>query len=428
MKHWKFLPVCGLIVSFISVVFAVLPPSGQAKNRDGVVVKLEPHKIVLRNGTTFALNLPPGFEIAVAAQGLKRVRFMTFSPDGRIFATDMYDLSDNSRGSIYIFDGFDARTGKIARVIPYLRNLRNPNNVAFYTDTAGHAWLYVALTDRLERFPYRAGDLAPSGPPETLAKYPDYGLSYKYGGWHLTRTVAFSAENGPAKMYVSVGSSCNVCEEKEEIRATVSEMDPDGKNAKIIARGLRNAVGLEFTGGKLYATNMGADHLGDDAPNDTMFVLDSAGGASPAEPKNYGWPYCFFKDGQAVADPLFAKSPKNIDCVQVPRPFAVFAAHGSPLGLAYFDSTAQDPALRNQFLVALHGASKRSLQRGYRVVRVSAKSPPQDFITGFLRHGVIYGRPCGILRIGTDSFLLSDDHSGVIYFVHHTANEGQAGR
>ena len=400
--------------------------AGHAQN--GASLKLTPHAISLRNGRKFSLNLPQGFEISVAVQGLKRVRFMTLSPDGRIFATDMYDLSDNSRGTIYIFDGFDARTGKITRVIPYLQNLRNPNNVAFYTDSAGQTWLYVALTDRLERFAYRAGETAPSGPPQTLATYPDYGLSYKYGGWHLTRTVAFSAENGPAKMYVSVGSSCNVCEEKEEIRATVSEMDPDGKNARIIARGLRNAVGLEFTGGKLYATNMGADHLGDDAPNDTMFVLDSASSAEPAEPKNYGWPYCYFKDGKAAADPLFAKSPKRIDCAQVPQVFATFAAHGSPLGLEYFDASAQDPELRDYFLVALHGASKKSLQRGYRVVRVSAKSAPEDFITGFLRHGVVYGRPCGILRTGTDSFLLSDDHSGVIYFVHRAGNEDSGGR
>lgn len=402
------------IVAALLALLCSLPARGQ----DRSPLKLTSHAISLRNGKKFSLNLPQGYEIRVAAQGLKRVRFMTLSPDGRIFATDMYDLSDNSRGTIYIFNGFDGRTGKIARVVPYLKNLRNPNNVAFYTDSAGQTWLYVALTDRLERFPYRAGDLAPSGPPETLATYPDYGLSYKYGGWHLTRTVAFSAEKGPTKMYVSVGSSCNVCEEKEEIRATVSEIDPDGKNARIIARGLRNAVGLEFTGGKLYATNMGADHLGDDAPNDTMFILDSANGAALAETKNYGWPYCYFKDGQAVTDPLLAHSTKNINCARVPQPFAVFAAHGSPLGLAYFDATAQDPALRGYFLVALHGASKRSLQRGYRVVRVSAQSPPQDFITGFLRHGVIYGRPCGILRTGADSFMLSDDHSGVIYFVH----------
>ncbi|MGH9758579.1 MAG: PQQ-dependent sugar dehydrogenase, partial [Candidatus Acidiferrales bacterium] len=234
--------------TFVATFLALVCLSG-THAQDHAPLKLTPHAITLQNGKKFSLNLPQGFEISVAAQGLKRVRFMALSPDGRIFATDMYDLSDNSRGMIYIFDGFDGQTGKIARVIPYLRNLRNPNNVAFYTDPAGQTWLYVALTDRLERFPYRAGDISPSGPPETLATYPDYGLSYKYGGWHLTRTVAFSAEKGAAKMYVSVGSSCNVCEEKEEIRATVSEMDPDGKNARIIARGLRNAVGLEFTGG-----------------------------------------------------------------------------------------------------------------------------------------------------------------------------------
>src|SRR5450432_4178777 len=200
--------------------------------------KLLPHAIHLASGKAFSLNLQAGFGINVAAEGLHRVRFLARAPDGRIFTTDMHDRSDNSEGVVYILDGFNAATGKFAHAIPYLQHLRNPNDVAFYTDASGQSWLYLPLTDTLERFRYKAGDIAPTGPPEVLATYPDYGLNYKYGGWHLTRTVAFGQGEGRDTMYVSVGSSCNNCEEKEEIRATLSAMDPDGKNARIVARGL----------------------------------------------------------------------------------------------------------------------------------------------------------------------------------------------
>ncbi len=60
--------------------------------------RLAPHHISLANGRSFDLNLPEGYEISIAAQGLRRVRFMTRSPDNRIFVTDMLNLSDNQRG------------------------------------------------------------------------------------------------------------------------------------------------------------------------------------------------------------------------------------------------------------------------------------------------------------------------------------------
>ena len=126
-------------------------------------------------------------------------------------------------------------------MIPYLTGLRNPNSLAFLPIGAGASWLYLALTDRLLRYRYRAGDNAPAEKPEVLATFPDYGLSYKYGGWHLTRTIVIG---GNGKVYVSVGSSCNACEEKEEVRASVLEMDPDGRHPRYFARGLRNAVGM----------------------------------------------------------------------------------------------------------------------------------------------------------------------------------------
>jgi len=401
--------------------------------------QLVPHPIHLVNGKDLTLNLPADFTINVAAQGMKRVRFMAWSPDNRIFATDMHDLGDNSLGRVYILEGWNEKTGKFARVTTYLDHLRNPNNIAFYTEPAqdgkqAQSWLYLPLTDRLVRYKYRVGDEAPTGPPEVLAHYPDYGLNYKYGGWHLTRTVAFATLHGKTHLYVTVGSSCNVCNEKEDIRATLTVMDPDGTHQEIVARGLRNAVAMKYVpsidGGALFATNMGADHLGDRIPEDTFFELDS--NARPVAPdSNYGWPTCYFINGVPQPDHLVSDPkptdyivpkppagppPPQFDCSRVPPAYTTFAAHSSPLGLEYFDSG--NPSLSNSFLVALHGASHVEIGTGYRVVRFDAANrKPQDFITGFLVNGKVMGRPCGILRIGVDAFLLTDDLDGVIYYL-----------
>jgi glucose/arabinose dehydrogenase len=399
-----------------------------------------PHPIQLANGKTLVLNLPANFTIDIAAQGLKRVRFMAKSPDNRIFATDMHDLGDNSLGKIYILDGWNGKARAFAKITLYLGHLRNPNNLAFYTEPAqngkpGQSWLYLPLTDRLLRYKYNPGDNAPSGPPEVLARYPDYGLNYKYGGWHLTRTVAFATLHGKMRLYVTVGSSCNACQEKEDVRATLTVMDPDGTHQEIVARGLRNAVGMEYIssidGGALFATNMGADHLGNHEPEDTFFELDSDARPAPSG-SNYGWPTCYFDHGQPQTDHLIATPkptdrifpappagppPPQFDCTKIPAVYTTFAAHSSPLGLEYFD--ASNTALADTFLVALHGASHSEIGTGYRVVRFNAANrQPQDFITGFLDHGKVKGRPCGILRTGPDAFLFTDDLDGAIYYVH----------
>lgn len=365
--------------------------------------RLTPRHITLANGKSFDLNLPEGFEIAVAAQGLKRVRFMARSPDNRIFVTDMYNLTDNRRGVVYILDQFDPATRQFKKITKYLSDLRNPNSVAFYTDPSGTDWFYLALTDRLVRYHYEAGKDSPSGEPQILATFPDYGLGYKYGGWHLTRTVLIG---GNGKLYVSVGSSCNACEEKEEVRASIIEMDPDGQNQIHFARGLRNAVGLRWINGRVYATNMGSDHLGVDRPADTFYSLQTAAA-------NYGWPYCFQAGPRIFPDPKFNPRGAKFDCRKVPKALMAFPAHSSPLGFEYFD---------NSFLVALHGSTNRRLGRGYRVVRVLESRPGtmEDFITGFIEPGKvakINGRPADVFAFD-NGFLLTDDHGGVIYYVY----------
>ncbi|MBV8859516.1 MAG: PQQ-dependent sugar dehydrogenase [Acidobacteria bacterium] len=368
---------------------------------------LKPQRVSLADGRTFNLNLPEGFRIAVAAEGLKRVRFMSLAPDGRLFVTDMHDLTDNRKGVVYILDQFDPAQRKFLKVTPYLTKLRNPNSVAFHTDAEGRDWFYLALTDRLVRYRYARGADAPVGTPEVLATFPDYGLAYKYGGWHLTRTLAFGAGG---KLYVSVGSSCNACVEKEDVRATVIEMNPDGSGRRFYARGLRNAVGLRPVGESLYATDMAADHLGKDRPADTMYALQAGA--------NYGWPYCYQSGPRVFADPEFNPRGGKFRCRDVPAALAAFDAHSAPLGLEHFGADGPEE-LKGSFLVALHGSTNKSIGRGYRVVRVPERGgAPADFITGFLQAGKVYGRPADIFAYGPGAFLLTDDRAGVVYYVY----------
>ena len=443
------------------------------------------HTLNYAPGKSISLTLPATFDINIAALGLRRVRFFAQSPDGRIFATGMYNLADNTRGSVFLLDGWNAKTHTFTRVTRYLDHLRNPNNLAFWTDPqTKQTWLYLPLTDKLLRYRYSPGDEHPTSAPEVLMRFPDYGLNYKYGGWHLTRTVAVATLHGQTRVYLTAGSSCNYCQECEVLRASLVSMNPDGSGQRLLAHGIRNAVDLKFVpnldGGALFASNMGDDHLGDKLPEDTFFELDSNDHTGPIAnssgvPPNYGWPTCYFANGKPVHDttPLPAMPPPGdlsteserpadagestygaqpgmvkagvnlpaggtgslpdpnatlgkappplADCKNVPTAYTTFPAHSSPLGLAYFGN--DDPLLHDSFLVALHGAGHPRIGTGYRVVRFTPRDrKPEDFLTSFLTFvggkPVVHGRPCGLLRLAPDTFLLTDDYLGLVYFIH----------
>ncbi len=380
------------------LLIVTLPLSGFSQAR------LVPNRITLKTGKTFALNLPADFEIIPAAEGLKRVRFFAKAPDGRIFVTDMYNLTDNKRGKVYILDGWNAETGKFAKVIPYMTGLRNPNSVQFYTDKDGQDWFYLAETDKLTRRKFTRGEEKPTDQkPQTLATFPDYGLDYKYGGWHLTRTIAFSP-NG--KLYVSVGSSCNSCVEKEKVRASLIEMNPDGSGQRQFARGLRNTVGLKWFGNFLWASNQGSDHLGVNRPDETFYALKDGA--------DYGWPYCHSANGKIIPDP---KIKRASGCRGVMTPYAFFPARSSALGFDYYDDTASPDLIKNAFLVSLHGSTDKAIGHGYKIVIMRKGERMQDFLTGFLRGRTVLGRPCDIMKLDASSFLFTDDHTGVVYYV-----------
>jgi glucose/arabinose dehydrogenase len=343
------------------------------------------------------LKAPPGFHISVFARDVDSARMMIFSPGGVLL------VSEAGEGKVVALPD-PKQTGKAERIVTLLHGLNEPHGLAF-----NEGKLYVAENDKLRRYDWDEASLRATN-PKTLTELPT-------GGGHSTRTIVF--HNG--KMYISAGSSCNVCIEKDPRRATVMEFNLDGSGQKIFAKGLRNAVGLAVNPqtNTVWATVNGRDWLGDDLPPETIYDLGKDGGDG-------GWPYCY---GDRVADSNFARSgetPGEDRCKNVLEPKVQMQAHSAPLGLAFYEGTQFPAEYRNNIFVAFHGSWNRSIPTGYKVVRVKLdeKGQPmggaEDFITGWLAPGETkknrwMGRPVGIVFGSDGAMYLSDDSGGVVY-------------
>jgi glucose/arabinose dehydrogenase len=396
-------------LALLAAVFIFFYGTTTGQGGNGALIALSPHPIHLEKGVDLTLRIPAGYGISIAFEGLRRLRFLAKSPDGRLFATDMYNTSDNKNGRVYIFEGWDSTRKRFTRITTYLDHLHNPNQVAFYRD-GGKDYIYVSETGTLSRYVYHAGDHQPGGKPDTVATFPDYGLGYKYGGWHLTRSLAFHAH----KLYVSVGSSCNACIETEAVRASVLEMNPDGSGKRAYATGLRNSVAIKWLGDQLWVTSMGRDLLGPNKPEDLFQQVDNG--------KFYGWPYYFQYRDSVYADTAMQRQAREQRMTVPPPPapaFCGFKAHSAPLGFDDFEGF-DDPAFNRSVLVALHGSTMVSRQRGNAIVKITGRNGYIPVVDGFLSGKTNKdrkGRPCDIMMNNSRSFFFTDDHNGVLYYV-----------
>ena len=119
------------------------------------------------------------------------------------------------------------------------------------------------------------------------------------GGRHFTRTLLFLPPPQQHRLLISVGSDCNVCEEKDWRYAKILVADADGANLETYASGLRNSVFMAAhpLTKHIWATEMGRDYLGDNLPPDEINLIMAGG--------NYGWPWCY---GKRVHDDQFDPS------------------------------------------------------------------------------------------------------------------------
>ena len=347
--------------------------------------------------TSFDLNklkAPEGFHISVFAE-VDGARMMAFSPGGTLVVT-----ASGEEKVIALPD--PKHTGKAERVVTVLSGLNEPHGIAFHEGK-----LYVAENNRVRSYDWNEATLKASD-PKLVTELPS-------GGGHSTRTLLFQS----GKMYVSVGSSCNVCVERDQRRAAVLEFNADGSGQRIFAGGLRNAVGMAVNPktDTVWVTVNGRDWLGDDLPPEVIIDLGKNGGDG-------GWPYCY---GDRVPDPNFAK-PGDNRCQDVLRPKVQMQAHSAPLGLAFYEASMFPAEYRNNIFVALHGSWNRSIPAGYKVVRVKLDNKGQptgsaeDFVTGWLapgetKKGRWMGRPVGIAFGADGAMYLSDDGAGIVFCI-----------
>jgi glucose/arabinose dehydrogenase len=216
-------------------------------------------------------------------------------------------------------------------------------------------------------------------------------------------------------MYVSDGSSCNVCVERDSTRATVMRFDESGANGRIFASGLRNAVGVAVDPAtkEIWVTVNERDDLEPDhqnAPPDKINIIHAGG--------FYGWPYCW---GDHNASPEFHDPAK---CTPMIVPALNVQAHSAVLGITFLDrATILPAAMRGDALVASHGSWNRDVPTGDKIIRVHiANGQPQsydDFITGWqLADGSRWGRVADVMVAADGSLLISDDQLGAIYRVY----------
>jgi glucose/arabinose dehydrogenase len=341
------------------------------------------------------LKAPDGFHISVFARDVDGPRLMVFTPGGVLL------VAESGEGRVTALPD-PQHTGKAAREVKVLEGLNEPHGLAFYEGK-----LYVAENDKVARYDWDEANLRASN-PQKLADLPR-------AGGHSTRSIVFHA----GKMYISAGSSCNVCIEKDPRRAAVMEFNPDGSGMRIFAKGLRNAVGLAVNPktDTVWVTVNGRDMLGDDLPPEVIFDLGKNGG-------DFGWPYCY---GDHIPDSNFTK-PGDDRCQSVVGPKVQMQAHSAPLGLAFYEGSQFPAEYQNNIFVAFHGSWNRSVPTGYKIVRIKLDSQGQpkngaeDFLTGWLapgetKKGRWMGRPVGIVFGADGSMYISDDAAGVIYRV-----------
>ena len=331
------------------------------------------------------IELPPGFEIE---------RF-TRAPDARSLsvAPAINTVFIGTRKDRVYALSFE--NGKAGKPVVLLSGLATPHGVAWKD-----GWLYVGEQHRIVRYPYKhQGDVISTKPEILTEDIPD-------NPWHGRRDLAFGPDG---KLYVSIGSPCNVCM-TETIEGTIIRMPPTGGKYDVFARGIRNSVGLDFhpVTGELHFTDNGADRMGDDLPPEEL-------NRAPVAGLDFGFPY--YGGGDARTPKYRHKrAPKNVTF-----PVVTFPAHVAPLGLHFYRGNMFPAPYRDAAFVAHHGSWDRSEPDGYRVALVAfddqgrAKSW-HPFAEGWLRSsGIVRGRPVDVAELPDGSLLVSDDKRGVVY-------------
>lgn len=343
----------------------------------------------------FLPTVPAGFHVNVFASNFRRPRWLTVAPNGDIF------LADTGAGEIVVLRDPQNTGGAQEREV-FVEGMNRPFGIAFREN-----YVYVGNMNEVVRFSYSPKTSKRLGEKEHLMDLPS--------GGHDTRSLAFSADG--KHLFIGVGSESNINTGEDLRRAAVTICDPDGKNARVYATGLRNPVGLalEPVTGEVWTTVNERDELGDDLPPDYFTSLKDGG--------FYGWPYSYIGDN---VDPR-VKPQKPELVARAITPDVLLGAHVAPLQFAFYTGKQFPESYRGGAFVAEHGSWNRATRAGYQLAFVAFKdgkpaADPVPFLTGLVpdpKGSEVYGRIVGVTVAPDGSLLVADDGAGVVYRISY---------
>jgi glucose/arabinose dehydrogenase len=382
------------------------------------------------------LMVPPGFKISVLAR-IPAARFIMPLSTGEIL------VAQPAAGSILLLR---PQADGTAAVSSRIEDLQNPQGMALHQSEHG-LYLYVGESNQVTRFLFApgarsAGDKTVIAPNLPDASSPELGGPYR----HWLKNLVIGPDN---KLYVDIASSTNadpIDTTSNPVRSAIYQYDLDGGNARIFARGIRNAEGLAFVPGssELWAAVNETDdilypfhnswqgsgsidygkritsYIDDHPPDEFIHVKEGA---------NYGWPFANPNPDSPngldnmpfapnyLTNPDWSKYPANT----FTRIDKGIQAHSAPLGIAFLQDSKVPEPFHNGVVLALHGSWDRSRKTGYKVIffpwQQGRLGPQIDLVAGWLddQSQSYWGRPVDVKPANDGSLLISDDYSGTIY-------------
>lgn len=324
------------------------------------------------------IDLPPNFKIEILAKNLKSPRGLSVSEDDTIFV-------GSKSGAVYKISS-DRKISVIAE------KLNRPIGVDYYKGD-----LFVSEIDKIRVFRDILNQKNNLHSEIFIASLPDKK-------WHGWKYIKVGDDN---KIYINIGAPCNTCL-TENYYGTISRIDLTSKEIEIFAWGVRNSVGFDWhpQTGEFWFTDNGADNFGDNIPADELNRVTEAG-------EHFGFPYIH---GNNVKDPKFNK---DIEDLTVTKPSWELPAHVAPLGMRFYTEEMFPSKYKNGIFIAEHGSWNRKEKTGYRISFIQIEGNKavdyEIFASGWLKKGVVQGRPVDIEILSDGSMIISDDFSGNIY-------------
>jgi Raf kinase inhibitor-like YbhB/YbcL family protein len=391
-----------------AIVTGGVATCGFTQQGDGTAVAISTHVVkankVMPSATSLAgIKAPAGFAVTVFAKDLKNARIIAVAPNGNVY------VSRRDQGDVILLKDANG-DGKADGGPVVVANRAGAHGLAIHDQK-----LYLVTVKELFVAPILAdGKL---GPLEMLlGDLPD-------SGQHPNRTLAFGPDN---MIYLSVGSTCNACNESNPENATLLRVSPDGKSRTIFATGLRNTIGFDWqpATGELWGMDHGIDFLADDQQPEELNRIEMG--------KQYGWPHIWGAGGvNPQSTPAGDITKDQWKAMSTPQVLG-YTAHAAPMQLVFYKGGSYPAEYSGDAFVTMRGSWNRKDPSGYEIVRVRFNNGQprsiEPFVTGFLSADAKthIARPVGLAMAKDGALLMADDANGYIYRVAYSG-ETKAG-